>query len=491
MPGPDFVKGFLKRHHQLSVRTANLIKRSRGELSIPIVEEFFNNFEISAAGVAPECILNYDETNVSNNPGAVKAIFKKGVKYAEQIRDNSKTAISVMFCGSASGVLLPPYVVYKGANVYRSWMEDGPKGAKYTATESGWFDSFCFADFFKRIALPYFKRLPGKKLMLGDNLSSHISLEVISLCRANNIAFVCLPPNSTHLMQPLDVGLFGPMKQGWRKQLRAYADQDPSANLLDKSEFPRMLRELIGSLDPAQLLPKAFEKCGLAPLNRIKVTERIPSVQRTAEIAQHVDQLLLEKLQVRRFGDGKKKKPRGKKLPAGQSYSVEEEEEDEDEVQEEEDEDKEDEDEDDEDEDEEPREEEQPMVEDEQEKGHYDVGDFVVATYFGDWYLAKVDIDQDHAGDSHVNLSYMEKVGPNQFKWPKQDDLLLTLKEDILFKCAAPIMVGSSIRAVHVGLSRKEAALAESMVVYLQKFFNSNLLLPNFYLYFSLFEKRF
>ena len=105
--------------------------------------------------------------NVSNNPGALKAISKMGVKYSEQIRDNSKTAISIMFCGSASGVLLPPYVVYKGANVTNCGWRMGLKGAKYTATESGWFDSFCFANFFKRIALPYFKHLPGKETDVG------------------------------------------------------------------------------------------------------------------------------------------------------------------------------------------------------------------------------------------------------------------------------------------------------------------------------------
>ncbi len=37
-----------------------------------------------------------------------------------------------------------------------------------------------------------------------DNLSSHVSLEAISLCRENNIENVCLPPNSTDKMQPLD-----------------------------------------------------------------------------------------------------------------------------------------------------------------------------------------------------------------------------------------------------------------------------------------------
>jgi hypothetical protein len=107
------------------------------------------------------------------------------------------------------------------------------------------------------------RRLPGKKMLVCDNLSSHISLEVISLCRENNIEYVCLPPNSTDKMQPLDVGIFGPMKHHWRKQLKAYSERDLSAKLLQKTEFPRMLQELMESISPKDLPPKAFEKCGL------------------------------------------------------------------------------------------------------------------------------------------------------------------------------------------------------------------------------------
>jgi hypothetical protein len=33
------------------------------------------------------------------------------------------------------------------------------------------------------------------------------------------------------------------MKQAWRKQLKAYSDRSPSAKLLQKTEFPRMLKE--------------------------------------------------------------------------------------------------------------------------------------------------------------------------------------------------------------------------------------------------------
>jgi flagellar motor protein MotB len=100
-------------------------------------------------------------------------------------------------------------------------------------------------------------------------------------------------------------------------------------------------------------------------------------------------------------------------------------------------------------------------AEQEQEQ-EYQVGEFVTAIYEGQWLLAQVDIDQDNAGSSHVNLTYMEKVGDNQFKWPKHDDRLLTLKEDILFRSSTPVLVGSSIRASHVGLPPSEALKADA-----------------------------
>jgi hypothetical protein len=64
LPGPDFIKGFMKRHPRLTVRTANMIKRSRAALSVDEVKEFFARYEETAAGIPPENIWNYDETNL-------------------------------------------------------------------------------------------------------------------------------------------------------------------------------------------------------------------------------------------------------------------------------------------------------------------------------------------------------------------------------------------------------------------------------------------
>ncbi len=90
-------------------------------------------------------------------------------------------------------------------------------------------------------------------------------------------------------MQPLDVGIFRPMKNAWRAQLRRYQDQDPNFKILQKTEFPGMLKELVMYLDTQRILHQVFKKCGLFPIDREQVLKRIPAAVQTEEIAQHVD----------------------------------------------------------------------------------------------------------------------------------------------------------------------------------------------------------
>lgn len=113
-----------------------------------------------------------------------------------------------MMCGNAIGEILPPYVVYKAKDLWENWTLHGPKGCRYNATISGWFDAhIIFTDWFNKTLLRHPKKKPGKKVIIGDNLSSHLTPYVIDQCKKENFYFVCLPPNSTHLTQPLDVAL--------------------------------------------------------------------------------------------------------------------------------------------------------------------------------------------------------------------------------------------------------------------------------------------
>ena len=47
------------------------------------------------------------------------------------------------------------------------------------------------------------QQLEGTKVLLGDNLASHFTAKVIRAVQQNDVYFCALPPNATHLMQPL------------------------------------------------------------------------------------------------------------------------------------------------------------------------------------------------------------------------------------------------------------------------------------------------
>ena len=121
-PGNDWVQGFIDRHkEQLSERFGNNIKRARAAVSNETLDSYFNELEKALEGVDPKGIFNYDESNLSDDPGKKKFIFKRGVKYPDRVINHTKSSISIMMCGSADGCILPPFVVYKAKNVHPSW----------------------------------------------------------------------------------------------------------------------------------------------------------------------------------------------------------------------------------------------------------------------------------------------------------------------------------------------------------------------------------
>lgn len=260
MPTHRFTVKFVQRHKDLSMRTANPIKRARAAVSREDVEKFISNWGKTVEGVPPEAIINYDETNLRDDPGTRKCLFRKGTKYPEKVLNTSKQAYSVMFAGTAAGDLLPCMVVYKAANVYTAWKEHGPKDTEYACSASGWFDSCLFQQWFFNIVLPYLRRIAGKKVIVGDNLASHINSDVIAACKKHNIAFVCLPPNSTDKLQPLDVAVFAPLKKAWRSLLEDYKNKHPEEAGIPKVHFPRLLKKLLEKADPGHHLPAGFER---------------------------------------------------------------------------------------------------------------------------------------------------------------------------------------------------------------------------------------
>lgn len=68
-PAKEWLKLFRKRHPELRIRKANLLKRSRAAVSPDVVRDFFARYAKTAEGIPAEAVFNYDETNLTEDPG--------------------------------------------------------------------------------------------------------------------------------------------------------------------------------------------------------------------------------------------------------------------------------------------------------------------------------------------------------------------------------------------------------------------------------------
>lgn len=333
IPGKDWVLGFLKRRRGIiSDRMCRNITHKRASVSPTAIDEYFHHLETSLAGVPQENIINFDETNLSDDPGQKKCVFRRGCKYPERIMNTSKASTSVMFACSATGKMLHPYVVYKAEHLHDRWIEGGPLHARYNRSRSGWFDHNCFADWFDTVVVPFCRRLPGKKVIMGDNLSSHFSHYVIEKCVAMNIAFVCLPPHSTAVCQPLDVSVFASLKKFWRQVLTEWKlNEGRCFSVMPKEWFPRLLSRLTNAMAPTQKenVISGFRKCDIFPLDKTAVASRLhlsPAevLQESGAIVNAVSDAVLHKLELIHQSLRGEAKPRKKRINVipGKSISL-------------------------------------------------------------------------------------------------------------------------------------------------------------------------
>lgn len=331
LPGHDWALSVLKRHKDdFSQRVASNIKKARAKVGPDSINEYFEHLKTEVEGIPPSNIFNYDESNLSDDPGKKRCIYRRSVKYPERVMNFSKSCTSIMICGSADGVLLPPYVIYRSTHLYDTWKERGivgkpccpepccSRGSRYNRTQSGWIDGPTFRDWFLSTFLPHANRLEGPKVIIGDNLSSHLDEDVLKTCQENNIRFICLVPNSTHICQPLDVGFFRPMKTAWRKMLEIWKSRNPKMSTVAKDAFPSLLKEGLIQMDQvpskkdsgslpennsaiSRNLISSFEATGIYPWNKDKVLNKLPRVETEAD--NPVRDVLVSYLKDQRYGN--------------------------------------------------------------------------------------------------------------------------------------------------------------------------------------------
>ena len=138
IPGEAWWLGFLKRHPDLVKRKPQQLQIARARAAKPeIVNHWFIEClkpTLDTLGLTekPWNIYNVDETGfpLSGNPGHILA--KRGTKSPQAIIGGSgRENITVQVCTSATGKLLPPYIVYKRKYLMAENTNGGAFGTKY------------------------------------------------------------------------------------------------------------------------------------------------------------------------------------------------------------------------------------------------------------------------------------------------------------------------------------------------------------------------
>jgi hypothetical protein len=77
----------------------------------------------------------------------------------------------------------------------------------------------------------------GFRLLLLDGHASHFNWEFFDFCLSNRIIPLCLPAHSTHLLQPLDVGLFSPLQRYYSNSLDEWIRRGNHGPCFTKGDF--------------------------------------------------------------------------------------------------------------------------------------------------------------------------------------------------------------------------------------------------------------
>ena len=275
-----------RKPEHLSVYRAKAATKSKLQQLFEFLAEELSNPQIPVEDRQSR-LWNCDKAGIFTDLTSKRVLSERGARDVYHTSGGSGKQIHIVHaCGSAASHL-PPYILYPGKintilvkanfsetsgklppfilgkNIWDRWCLNGPKGVLYGASESGWMERDNFCSWFETLFIQSVRYLieTGPVVLFMDGHAFHLGLKVIQKARKNNIHLIAVQSHTTHITQPLDVGLFGPMKSKWRA-INDDLRRKTSAAVVDKAIFPSVVAQL-WDCDWSKALIGGFSKTGI------------------------------------------------------------------------------------------------------------------------------------------------------------------------------------------------------------------------------------
>jgi hypothetical protein len=177
---------------------------------------------------------------------------------------------------NAAGWAVPPFLIFAGQYHLSAWYEEAdiPRDWAIAVSDNGWTNNELGVAWLKHFDAHTKTRVIGtRRLLILDGYESHQSLEFQELCKENNIYTLCMPPHSSHLLQPLDVGCFSPLKRAYSREVESLIRHH--INHITKLEFLPAFKTAYDRSFTSANICSAFQGAGLVPLQPDAVLSKL------------------------------------------------------------------------------------------------------------------------------------------------------------------------------------------------------------------------
>ena len=126
-------------------------------------------------------------------------------------------------------------------------------------------------------------------LLIMDGHSFHYCPQTIRFAAKEGVILFTLPPNTTHITQPLDKGCFGPFKTAWRESVRKHMVKNPG-KVVTRYSFSELLHEAWMKSMTIKNIISAFKVSGIYPFdcNAVKIPLKPTSAPLSAAPEHHL-----------------------------------------------------------------------------------------------------------------------------------------------------------------------------------------------------------
>ena len=275
--GPRWAGNFVRRRPELRTRFQRKYDYQRAKCEDPeVIRGWFDLVRntILKYGICEEDIYNFDETGFMMgviSTGMV-VISSDGRARAKKMQPGNREWVTAIQAVNSVGYAVPPYLIAAGKNHLNSWYDEAefPPHWRIAVSNNGWTTNELAMDWIRHFEeFTVLRKLGAYRLLILDGHESHHSDEFEEYSKEHNIITLCMPPHSSHILQPLDVGCFGPLKKSYGRQIEHLMRQQ--CTHITKEDFiPAFQAAFLESLTENNI-KGGFRGAGLVPFDPDRV----------------------------------------------------------------------------------------------------------------------------------------------------------------------------------------------------------------------------